>query len=688
MTWNEGGTPRDHEGNPVTPDHQQNQQAPWAASNEPEQHQPAPSWQDANAGQTPPAHSGTPAQPQYPSFSEDRPGAAVPPHLSEQNSRDEEPPVPAGKHAANDYQAASSEPATGSATWSTAGTWPDANEQTAPEHAPEHTPGQTPEQATEQAPEPAAESSLKKTAEPTADTHQPNDAQDAETTAAEQPTMAYPNDAFSGATAFHAGSDAQAPTQAYPSGAFDSVEPHPDQQATEAFNNVPGWPAPLPEARQDAEGQDPQPGYGEPQGFDGAGSFGPAYAGPEAQYAAGAPAAIDASTPYDAPGQAPQNQGIFPPSQPGAFPPSQQENDPNASQKKPWYKRAAIIVPLVIVLILGVAAAIGIPWFLHQQNVNKGNDLAATFQEERRAYEQVWTAESIESVNAVNLGDVVRGTSETFYDFPKSAVASMRKSCEVLPDARARYNELADASVPELPQEDGADASEEYQQAQKDAEKLASERKEAEEFLAASDKSLKAQEQFCETYNGYADIMSDYRNDLENTMPSALTLKEGEEVVVESAKLVFTCNASGGCPNLYKKETREQYAKAYEDTFVDYFDKLSKQYQDHCFAEDFKKVCETAAKEYKAAADANRELVEHLRNTEPTLEEGKSLYPKIPEISDKIAQAEDQADERVIKSWSEVEPSVTGAMSSTGNSLGNYFDSLRETAIKAGEGLA
>lgn len=182
--------------------------------------------------------------------------------------------------------------------------------------------------------------------------------------------------------------------------------------------------------------------------------------------------------------------------------------------------------------------------------------------------------------------------------------------------------------------------------------------------------------------------MSDYRNDLENTMPSALTLKEGEEVVVESAKLVFTCNASGGCPNLYKKETREQYAKAYEDTFVDYFDKLSKQYQDHCFAEDFKKVCETAAKEYKAAADANRELVEHLRNTEPTLEEGKSLYPKIPEISDKIAQAEDQADERVIKSWSEVEPSVTGAMSSTGNSLGNYFDSLRETAIKAGEGLA
>ena len=133
MTWNEGGTPRDHEGNPVTPDHQQNQQAPWASSNEPEQHQPAPSWQDANAGQTPPAHSGTPAQPQYPSFSEDRPGAAVPPHLSEQNSRDEEPPVPAGKHAANDYQAASSEPATGSATWSTAGTWPDANEQTAPE---------------------------------------------------------------------------------------------------------------------------------------------------------------------------------------------------------------------------------------------------------------------------------------------------------------------------------------------------------------------------------------------------------------------------------------------------------------------------------------------------------------------------------------------------------------------------
>ncbi|MFD2674119.1 hypothetical protein [Gulosibacter bifidus] len=464
-------------------------------------------------------------------------------------------------------------------------------------------------------------------------------------------TDAQPTQAF--------GSGDLAATAAYPAGGFDHATQQ-DMQATQAYQPDSSWPQ---QASEFADGTGHEPELITPLGAEQVGPVGPA-----------------GQQPFPAPGGPHDPNGLQDPNGPQG--PQDTNND---GKKQPWHKRKAVMIPLVAVILLGIAAAIGIPWFLHQQNVDKGDKLAAQFQTDLQEYEDIWTAENIDSVNAADVANLVRSSGATFYNFGKSGLASLQDTCAIMPDVRERYNTLAESKAPDLPAEDGADASEAYRQAQKDAKKLEEQRKNAEEFLTASEKSVKMQEEFCANYDVYTDALGDFTNDLKTTMPDAMTLKKGDEVKIEGTNLFYTCDSDSGCPNLYAKDTREKYAKAHEATYVDYAKKMAKNYKESCFMSDFQAACDAAADAYQKAADANQKVVDLLMNNEPTTEAGKPLYPDLQKLMEEAIAAEEAADKALLDKWKEVEPGVGTEMAMTGVSLAAYMDEARDAALAAAD---
>ncbi|UQN15878.1 hypothetical protein [Gulosibacter sp. ACHW.36C] len=353
-------------------------------------------------------------------------------------------------------------------------------------------------------------------------------------------------------------------------------------------------------------------------------------------------------------------------------------NEPK--KKKPWFRRTGFIVTAIVAVVVIAAAAIGIPWFIHSQNVQRGDDLAAAFQQELSDYNGSWNAENLAAVTAPEISSVLTASSQTFFDLTTDGVDSLSAACGDIAGGQDTRQHLADTTVPELPADEGAEASEAYQQAQADADALASSREQAETFLTQSDSYLAAQQQVCDSLPAYAELQQNYRDDLNTTMPDAYVIENGGEITTNDGAIYFPCSNASGCPDLYNDDTRETFASAYESTYVDYYAGLAKQYSENCFLDAFQSVCDVAATEYQNAADANQAVVDHLRNTEPTVEVGQTLYPDLDGLIQDAQSAEDAANSAVLTEWQSVEPNVGSSLTRTGASLATYLDGLKSDA--------
>ncbi|WP_193128243.1 hypothetical protein [Gulosibacter sediminis] len=358
-------------------------------------------------------------------------------------------------------------------------------------------------------------------------------------------------------------------------------------------------------------------------------------------------------------------------------------NEPPRSEpkkRKPWFRRTGFIVTAIVAVIVIAAAAIGIPWFIHNQNVQRGDDLAATFQQELKDYNAAWNAENLAAVTAPEISSVLSASSQTFFDLTTDGIDSLSSACGDIAGGQDTRQHLADTTVPELPADEGAEASEAYQQAQADADALASSRDAAETFLTQSDAYLAAQQQVCDSLPAYAELQQNYRDDLNTTMPDAYVIENGGEITTNDGAIYFPCSNASGCPDLYNDDTRETFAAAYESTYVDYYAGLAKQYSENCFLDAFQSVCDVAATEYQNAADANQAVVDHLRNTAPTVEVGQTLYPDLDGLIQDAQSAEDAAATAVLTEWQSIEPNVGSSLTRTGSSIATYLDGLKSDA--------
>ncbi|WP_087004480.1 hypothetical protein [Gulosibacter sp. 10] len=364
-------------------------------------------------------------------------------------------------------------------------------------------------------------------------------------------------------------------------------------------------------------------------------------------------------------------------------------NDGAPKRKKKWFKRKAIMIPAIVGVVLIAGAAIATPLIIHNNNVNRGDELAAAFQSDLESYQGTWNEESLAAVSAVDISTPISASARVFFDLNSENRTALDDACAAIPTAQEKREELANADVPSLPEDEGATASEAYVQAQADAEKLNEQRTQADAFLSTSESSLATLGEFCGNYAAYADLYDELESNIDGVLADANVVEEGGRIEIEEANVYYECNASGGCPNLYDDDTREQFAAAMETTYVNYYSELSTLYSDQCFLTDFQAVCDVAATEYQSVSDAWAEVVDHLRTTEPTTEVDQPLYPELDGLGQATSDAEVSAENAILTEWQNIEPSAY-SMTTTGTSLGTYFDqkvqAIRDAATAVLEG--
>lgn len=358
----------------------------------------------------------------------------------------------------------------------------------------------------------------------------------------------------------------------------------------------------------------------------------------------------------------------------------------SGGSKRPFYRRKGFIILAIVVVAVLLIAAIAIPLIIHQRNVDRGDNLAATFNNALEEYNATWNADNLAAVSAVNLSDPISAANRAWYDLNQEDREALDLACADVQPALEKRTELAETTVPELPQEDAAEASEAYRQAQQDAEAVTAQRSSAEEFLSGSENALGQMSEFCTNYGAYADLYDTFEGNVAGVLAEAYVVEQGGRIETSDGSVYYQCDVAEGCANLYEGDTREQFAAAMETTYVGYYQGLAELYSSQCFMSEFADACAVAATDYQAVADAYQAIIDHLRNTEPTVAVGEVLYPELEALGTAASDAEIAAETNFITEWQKVEPGAY-SLSTTGTSLGTVFadktTSIQELATAA-----
>lgn len=361
-------------------------------------------------------------------------------------------------------------------------------------------------------------------------------------------------------------------------------------------------------------------------------------------------------------------------------------DEKKAKKKK---RRTAIIIAAAVAAVLAIAAAVLVPWYINTQNQQKGDELAAKFNDEVAEYEKIWTSENVNAaIGPEEFGAAAGAGNESFFDLSKAKRDTLNASCGELQAALDARTTLSESKVPELPKDEAATASEAYVKAQKKEKELAQAREKAEEFLTESESTLGAMNSYCETYEEYAEIQDRFDKALTEKMPETRTLEKGDTIESSDGTVQWECSADEGCVDMYTKESRVAYADAFDATFTVYYRELGDLFEKQCMLDDLSDACTAAASKYDAAADAHKAYTEHLRNTEPNVAVGESMFPEASELTDKASTAGAQAEEAFVNAWREALPeSAPSNMSGTGPALKTYFDKKQESLRELGAAI-
>ncbi|NLT26736.1 MAG: hypothetical protein GXX90_08840, partial [Microbacteriaceae bacterium] len=330
--------------------------------------------------------------------------------------------------------------------------------------------------------------------------------------------------------------------------------------------------------------------------------------------------------------------------------------------------RRGLIIGIAAAAAVVLAAGIITPIVIHNNNVKRGDELAADFTTKLDAYNSTWNAENIGVLDDVSLASQI--PNGDIGGFSDGTISSIGTACEDLATVKEKRDELANASVPELVEDEAATASEAYVDAQSRAEALGSQRAEAETLLSETETLYGDMQEFCDNIGAYGDANAKMRENEAGVYQDAFVVENGGRFDSSDGSVYWLCEAEGGCPNLYNSDTRNQYADAFQTTYVGYAETMVDLYENNCIMTRYADACAVGATEWQKAADAGQKFVDHLKNNEPTVEVGQALYPQLNDLLTDSLDATDAAKRAVAEKIREIDGSGS---STTGGAINDYF---------------
>ncbi|WP_424467291.1 hypothetical protein [Pseudoclavibacter helvolus] len=391
----------------------------------------------------------------------------------------------------------------------------------------------------------------------------------------------------------------------------------------------------------------------------------PAYgAGAQQAGAWNGPPESQTPTPY-APGQAPGQPGGAPGfgGNGGGFQgggpagPNEYGNGAPA-RKKPWFRKPAILIPAIVGVVVLVGAAVAIPVTIHNNNVNRGDELAAAFQADLDAHYADWTSENLDTASNVTISAAL-GENTDFFSQSAAQMSDFSTRCGNVATAETTITDLAASTVPSLTVEDGADASEAYKAAQTESDDLTERRDIVANFADTASADVAALQQFCETFPKYNSIYNTFGTQLAALSSTVFTIPDGQNIDLGN-NLYYPCNVSTGCPDYSDPNIGTKIADAIKSTYVDFYRGIADLAASECFLDELADVCTSYSTEFGKAADAAQAASDSYRSEALNLTVGAVPFANSAPLFTAMFDSFDAADAAVQTAWWSADPASNG----------------------------
>lgn len=329
-----------------------------------------------------------------------------------------------------------------------------------------------------------------------------------------------------------------------------------------------------------------------------------------------------------------------------------------APTKKPWFRKPAILIPAIIGVVVLVGAAVAIPVTIHNNNVNKGDELAAAFQTDLDAHYADWTDENLDLASNVTISASL-GENTDFFSQSAAQMADFSTRCGNVATAETTITDLAGSTVPSLTVEDGADASEAYKAAQTESDGLNDRRDIVANFADTASADVAALQQFCEAFPKYNSIYNTFGTQLAALSTTVFTIPNGQNIDLGN-NLYYPCNVSTGCPDYSDPNIGTKIADAIKSTYVDFYRGIADLAASECFLDELADVCTSYSTEFGKAADAAQAASDSYRSETLNLTVGAVPFGNSAPLFTAMFDSFDAADAAVQTAWWGADPSSDG----------------------------
>lgn len=326
--------------------------------------------------------------------------------------------------------------------------------------------------------------------------------------------------------------------------------------------------------------------------------------------------------------------------------------------KKPWFRKPAILIPAIVGVVVLVGAAVAIPVTIHNNNVKKGDELAAAFQTDLDAHYADWTTENLDLASNVTISASL-GENTDFFSQSAAQMSDFSTRCGNVATAATTINDLAGSTVPSLAVEDGADASEAYKAAQTESDGLNERRDIVANFADTASADVAALQQFCEAFPKYNSIYNTFSTQLASLSSTVFTIPDGQNIDLGN-NLYYPCNVSTGCPDYSDPNIGTKIADAIKSTYVDFYRGIADLAAAECFLDELSDVCTSYSTEFGKAADAAQAASDSYRSETLNLTVGAVPFGNSAPLFTAMFDSFDAADAAVQTAWWSADPSSDG----------------------------
>ncbi|CAG7845267.1 hypothetical protein USB125703_01526 [Pseudoclavibacter triregionum] len=247
---------------------------------------------------------------------------------------------------------------------------------------------------------------------------------------------------------------------------------------------------------------------------------------------------------------------------------------------KPWYRRVAIVLPLVLLLVAGLGFGLGWPAYLQVRATAEADAASDAYARAMTAYELAWSEENLDALVAALPSTSLTAVDEPLAQ-PYDAQQRLDSECAKLDAASRAASELSTSGPPSLAPVAGSDFSTRYQETAAADAGFAAERRSAQTLLDAIRATLPELGAFCTNFRLGLAIENEARTRDDAELQPLRTVAFGQAIDIQGRS--FTCDVAAGCPDYRDEAARKLYADLWEEIWSERDVKLGAHLTGECW---------------------------------------------------------------------------------------------------------